>query len=89
VRIAVIGGSAAGLSGALMLARAGHDVVVLDGDDLTTAADVGSAAARAFRAAAPQIVQPMSCRRSACRSCAHACPMWWPPCSAAEPRRRR
>lgn len=41
-----------------MLARAVHDVVVLDGDDLTTAADVATAAARAFRAAAPQIVQP-------------------------------
>src|SRR3954451_8388100 len=41
-----------------MLARTGHHVVVLDGDDLTPAADVEAAAARALRAAAPQIVQP-------------------------------
>jgi 2-polyprenyl-6-methoxyphenol hydroxylase-like FAD-dependent oxidoreductase len=58
VRIAIAGGSAAGLAGALLLARAGHDVVVVDRDPLEPAADVDGAAERAFRAAAPHIVQP-------------------------------
>ena len=42
----------------LMLARAGHDVVLLERDHLEPAPDVESAAASAFRSAAPQIVQP-------------------------------
>jgi 2-polyprenyl-6-methoxyphenol hydroxylase-like FAD-dependent oxidoreductase len=58
LRIAIAGGSAAGLFTALLLARAGHDVVVLDRDRLEPAPDVESAAASAFRPAAPQIVQP-------------------------------
>lgn len=44
-------------SAALVLARAGHDVVVAERDDLTPAPDVEAAAATAFRASAPQLVQ--------------------------------
>jgi 2-polyprenyl-6-methoxyphenol hydroxylase-like FAD-dependent oxidoreductase len=58
LRIAIAGGSAAGIFAALLLARAGHDVVVLERDRLEPAADVESAAAVAFRPSAPQIVQP-------------------------------
>ena len=58
MRIAIAGGSAAGLFAALLLARAGHDVVVLERDRLEPAADVESAASVAFRPSAPQIVQP-------------------------------
>jgi 2-polyprenyl-6-methoxyphenol hydroxylase-like FAD-dependent oxidoreductase len=58
MRVAVIGGSAAGLFTALLLARAGHEVVVLDRDPVDPPPDAESAAAAAFRAAAPQIVQP-------------------------------
>src|SRR5689334_20035528 len=58
VKIAIVGGGAAGLLAALMLARAGHEVHVLERDRLDPAADVESAAAAAFRPAAPQIVQP-------------------------------
>jgi 2-polyprenyl-6-methoxyphenol hydroxylase-like FAD-dependent oxidoreductase len=58
VRIAVVGGGAAGLFASLLLARAGHQVVVLERDRLEPAPDVESAAASAFRPTAPQIVQP-------------------------------
>jgi glycine/D-amino acid oxidase-like deaminating enzyme len=57
-RIAIVGGGAAGSFAALLLARAGHQVVVLDKDRLEPAPDVEAAAASAFRASAPQIVQP-------------------------------
>ena len=49
---------AAGLFAALLLARAMHQVVVLERDSLQPAPDVESAAAAAFRPTAPQIVQP-------------------------------
>ena len=58
MKIAVVGGGAAGLFAALLLARAGHEVVVLERDPLEPAPDVEAAAAAAFRSAAPQIVQP-------------------------------
>ena len=58
MRVVIVGGSAAGLLAALLLARAGHEVIVLERDDLRPAGDVEQAAASAFRAAAPQIVQP-------------------------------
>lgn len=58
MRIIVIGGSVAGLSAALILARAGHSVIVVERDHLQPAADVETAAAGAWRVTAPQIVQP-------------------------------
>jgi 2-polyprenyl-6-methoxyphenol hydroxylase-like FAD-dependent oxidoreductase len=58
MRIVIAGGGGAGLLAALMLARAGHEVVVFERDRLEPAADVESAAAIAFRPTAPQIVQP-------------------------------
>jgi 2-polyprenyl-6-methoxyphenol hydroxylase-like FAD-dependent oxidoreductase len=58
MKIVIIGGSAAGLFGALLLARAGHEVTVLEQAELAPTADVESAAATAFRWTAPQIVQP-------------------------------
>lgn len=58
MRIVIVGGSAAGSLSALMLARAGHEVVVVEREDLAPTANVEAAAAGAFRASAPQIVQP-------------------------------
>ena len=57
MRIIVAGGSAAGQFTALLLARAGDEVVLLDRDPIEPAADI-EAAARAFRPAVPQFVQP-------------------------------
>jgi len=54
----IVGASAAGCFAALLLARSGHEVVVLEKDRLELAPDVESAAAQAFRSTAPQIVQP-------------------------------
>jgi 2-polyprenyl-6-methoxyphenol hydroxylase-like FAD-dependent oxidoreductase len=58
MKITIIGGSAGGLFTALLLARAGHEVVVLEQDRVQPAADVESAADSAYRPTAPQIVQP-------------------------------
>ncbi|MBV9561706.1 MAG: FAD-binding protein [Bradyrhizobium sp.] len=58
MKIIIIGGGFAGLSASLMLARAGHQILVLERDRLEPGADVEAAAASAFRTTAPQIVQP-------------------------------
>jgi 2-polyprenyl-6-methoxyphenol hydroxylase-like FAD-dependent oxidoreductase len=58
VRIVVAAAGAAGLLASLLLARAGHQVVLVERDRLDPAPDVESAAASAFRATAPQVVQP-------------------------------
>jgi 2-polyprenyl-6-methoxyphenol hydroxylase-like FAD-dependent oxidoreductase len=58
LKIAIAGGGAAGLFASLLLARSGHEVVVLEADGLDPAPDVESAAAAAFRPGAPQIPQP-------------------------------
>lgn len=58
MKIAIIGGGAGGLLAALLLARAGHEVTVLEQDRMEPAGDVESAAGAAYRPLAPQIVQP-------------------------------
>jgi 2-polyprenyl-6-methoxyphenol hydroxylase-like FAD-dependent oxidoreductase len=58
VKVVIVGAGAVGLFASLMLARAGHEVVVLEQDRLARAPDVESAAASAFRPSAPQIVKP-------------------------------
>src|ERR1051326_5845925 len=58
LKIAIAGGSAAGLLAALKLARAGHEVVVLEQHRTEPSSDLELAANRAFRSSAPQIVQP-------------------------------
>ncbi len=58
LRILIIGGSAAGMFASLILVRAGHEVILLERDVLEVAPDVESAASKAFRMGAPQIVQP-------------------------------
>jgi 2-polyprenyl-6-methoxyphenol hydroxylase-like FAD-dependent oxidoreductase len=58
VRVLIVGASAGGCFAALLLARAGHEVVVLEKDRLEIAPDVESAARSAFRLTAPHIVQP-------------------------------
>jgi 2-polyprenyl-6-methoxyphenol hydroxylase-like FAD-dependent oxidoreductase len=58
MKVTVVGGSAAGQLTSLLLAKAGHQVVILDSDPLPVAPDVEAAATRAFRQAAPQLVQP-------------------------------
>ena len=58
MQVVVIGGSAAGQFAALLLARAGHTVVLLDREDVSPAIDVEAAAKAAFRPTAPHVVQP-------------------------------
>lgn len=55
MRIIVVGGSAAGQFTALLLARAGHEVVLLDRDPVEPASGI-EAAASAFRPAVDAIV---------------------------------
>lgn len=58
MKVTIVGAGTAGLFASLMLARAGHEVVVLERVRIQPAPDVESAAAAAFRPSAPQIVQP-------------------------------
>ena len=58
MKIAIVGGGAAGLLAALLLARAGHEVLVLERDRRELAPDVEAATAAAFRPTMPQMVQP-------------------------------
>jgi 2-polyprenyl-6-methoxyphenol hydroxylase-like FAD-dependent oxidoreductase len=58
MRIVVVGGAAAGLFSSLLLARAGHEVTVLEQESVEPASDVEAAAESALRASAPQIVHP-------------------------------
>jgi len=58
MRIVIVGASAAGCFASLLLARAGHDVLVLEKDRLQLAPDAEAAAASAFRSTAAHIVQP-------------------------------
>ena len=58
MRVVVVGASAAGGFATLLLARAGHEVLVVEKDRLDLAPDIESAARSAFRSTAPHIVQP-------------------------------
>jgi 2-polyprenyl-6-methoxyphenol hydroxylase-like FAD-dependent oxidoreductase len=58
VRIVIIGASAAGIFTALVLRRAGHDILLIEHDKFAIAEDADAAARTAFRTGAPQIVQP-------------------------------
>ena len=54
MKITIIGGGAGGLFAALLLARAGHEVVVLEQDRVEPGADVESAAGSAYRPTGPR-----------------------------------
>jgi 2-polyprenyl-6-methoxyphenol hydroxylase-like FAD-dependent oxidoreductase len=58
LHVVVIGGSAAGLFTALLFARSGHNVLVVEQESFPLTEDVEVAARSAFRASAPHLVQP-------------------------------
>jgi 2-polyprenyl-6-methoxyphenol hydroxylase-like FAD-dependent oxidoreductase len=58
MKVVVVGASAAGCFASLLLARAGHEVLVLEKDRLELEPDAEAAAASAFRSSAAHIVQP-------------------------------
>ncbi len=57
MRVAIVGGSIAGLAAAILLAREGHEVSVFDRDDTRPADDVEAAAGGAWRPGAPHSPQ--------------------------------
>src|ERR1700760_3179171 len=58
MRIAVIGGSAAGMFCGLLLARAGHEIFIIERDEFKIENTASEAAQKAFRSGAPHLVQP-------------------------------
>lgn len=58
VKIVIMGGSAGGMFASLLLARTGHEVLLLEREGLEAAPDIETAASEAFRTGAPQIMQP-------------------------------
>ncbi len=58
MKVVVVGSSAAGQFTALLLARSGHEVLLLDRDGLPTPSDADEAAETAYRPTAPHLVQP-------------------------------
>src|SRR4051812_25613905 len=58
LNVVVVGGSTAGVFTALLLARAGHTVTVLEQERFVLPLDVEAAAKRGFRSTAPHIPQP-------------------------------
>ena len=70
MKIIIIGAGAGGLLAALLLARAGHEVAVLEQARVEPGADVESAADKAYRPTAPQIVQPHAVM-ARCRELVH------------------
>lgn len=58
MKVVIGGGSAPGMFASLILARAGHEVHLLERESVDVPPDAEAAAAIAFRTGAPQIVQP-------------------------------
>jgi 2-polyprenyl-6-methoxyphenol hydroxylase-like FAD-dependent oxidoreductase len=57
VRVVIVGGSVAGLAAAMLFARQGHEVLVLDSDDIAAAPDLDGATRSPWRPGAPHSPQ--------------------------------